>query len=67
MVTLLGEVRTKLSTYKLKKIFSYHKKTARVIPLMLGMNALNVYQINMYQNLILLYKAHTRYTTVDIL
>ena len=26
---------------------------------MLDMNALNVYQINLYQNLILLYKAHT--------
>ena len=59
------------STYKikLKKIFTYQKKEARVIfladrlahakPFMLDMNALNVYQINMYQNLILLYKAHT--------
>ena len=59
------------STYKtkLKKIFTYQKKAARVIffadrlthakPLMLDMNALNVYQINIYQNLILLYKAHT--------
>ena len=26
---------------------------------MLDMNALNVYQINIYQNMILLYKAHT--------
>ena len=53
----------------MKKIFTYHKKTARVIlfadclahakPLMLDMNALNVYQINIYQYLILLYKAHT--------
>ena len=58
------------STYKtkFKKIFTYQKKTARVIffadrlphakPLMLDMNALNIYQINIYQNLILLYKAH---------
>ena len=54
---------------KLKKIFTYQKKAARVIsfagrlahakPLMLDMNTLNVYQINIYQNLILLYKAHT--------
>ena len=54
---------------KLKKIFSYQKKAARVIffadclahakPLMLGMNVPNVYQINIYQNLILLYKVHT--------
>ena len=59
------------STYKtkLKKIFTYQKKAARVIffgdhrahatPLMFDMNALNVYQLNIYQNLILLYKAHT--------
>ena len=59
------------STYKnkLKKIFTYQKKAARVIffadrlahakPLMLDMNALNIYQINIYQNLILLYKAYT--------
>ena len=48
---------------------TYQKKAARVIffadrlahaqPLILDMNALNVYQINTYQNLILLYKAHT--------
>ena len=47
----------------------YQKKAVRVIffaaclahpkPFMLDMNALNVYQINIYQNLILLYKAHT--------
>ena len=53
----------------MKKIFTYQKKAARVIffadrlahakPLMLDMNALNVYQINIYQNLILLYKVHT--------
>ena len=53
----------------MKKICNYQKKAARVIPfadpvvhaktLMLGMYALNVYQINIYQNLILLYKAHT--------
>ena len=70
MTTLLGEG----STYKtkLKKIFSYQKKAARVIhfahrlahpkplmlDMMLDMNALNVYQINIYQNLILLYRAH---------
>ena len=59
------------STYKtkLKKIFTFQRKAARVVffvdrlahakPLMLNMNALNVYQINIYQNLILLYKAHT--------
>ena len=54
---------------KLKKIFTYQKKSARVIffadrlahakPLMLDVNALNVFQISIYQNLILLYKAHT--------
>ena len=54
---------------QIEKIFTYQKKAARVIffadrlvhtkPLMLDMNALNVYQINIYQNLILLYKAHT--------
>ena len=54
---------------KLKKMFSYQKKPAGVIlfadclahakPLMVDMNALNVYQINIYQNLILIYKAHT--------
>ena len=50
------------STYKtkLKKIFTYPKKAARVIffgdrrahatPLMLDMKALNVYQLNIYQN-----------------
>lgn len=53
---------------KLKKIFTYHKKVARAIfladrlprakPLMPDMNALNIYQINIYKNLILLYKAH---------
>ena len=59
------------STYKtkLKKILTYQKKAARVIffadhlahakPLMLDMSALNVYLINIYQSLILLYKAHT--------
>ena len=58
------------STYKskLKKKFTYQKKAARVIffadclahvkPLILDMNALNVHQINIHQNLILLYKAH---------
>ena len=56
---------------KLKKIFTYQKKAARVIffadrfayakPLMLDMNALNVYQIYIYiyQNLIRLYQACT--------
>ena len=53
----------------MKKIFTYQKKAAKVIffadrlahakPLMLDMNALNVYQINIYQNLVLFYKAHT--------
>ena len=59
------------STYKtkLKKIFTYQKKAARVIffadrlayakPLILDMNALNIYQINTYQHLILLYEAQT--------
>ena len=57
------------SKTKLKKIFTYQKKTARVTffggrlahakPLMLDMNALNVYQINISENLILLYKAQT--------
>ena len=55
------------SKTKLKKVFTYQKKTARVTffagrlahakPLMLDMNALNVYQINVSENLILLYKA----------
>ena len=53
---------------KLQKIFTYQKKAARVIfvdrlahvkPLMLDINALKVYQINMYPNLILLYEANT--------
>ena len=54
---------------QIDKIFTYQKEAARVTffsdrlvhakPLMLNMNALNVYQINIYQNLILLYKAHT--------
>ena len=64
------------STYKtkLKKIFTYQKKAARVIfftdrlayvkPLMLDTNALNVYQINIYQNFILLYKSHTGTATL---
>ena len=57
------------SKTKMKKIFTYQKKVAWVIffadhlahakPLMFDMNALNVYQLNIYQNLILLYKAHT--------
>ena len=55
MVKFLGE--------KLKKIFTYQKKVARVIffadhlalakPLMIDMNAFNNYQTNIYQNLIL--------------
>ena len=58
---------------QIEKIFTYQKKAARVIffadrlvhtkPLMLDMNALNVYQINIYQNLILLYKTHTGTTS----
>ena len=49
---------------KLKKIFIYQKKAARVIffgdplahakQMMLDMNVFNVYQVNIYQNLILL-------------
>ena len=56
------------SITKLKKIFTYQEKAAKVIffadrlthakPLMLARNALIVYQGNIYQNLILLYKAH---------
>ena len=58
---------------QIEKIFTYQKKAARVIffadrlvhtkPLMLDMNALNVYQINIYQNLILLYKTRTGTTS----
>ena len=54
---------------KLKKILTYQKKAARLIffsdllahikPSMLGMNLLNFYQINTYENLFLLYKTHT--------
>ena len=54
---------------KLKKIFTYQKKATIIIffadrlahakSLMFDMNALNFYQINIYQNLIPLYKAHT--------
>ena len=61
MVKFLGE--------KLKKIFTYQKKVARVIffadhlalakPLMIDMNAFNNYQTNIYQNLILVYNAYT--------
>ena len=59
------------STYqtKLKKIYTCQKKASRVIfrtdrdahakPLLREMNALNVYQINLYQNLILIHKANT--------
>ena len=53
----------------MKKIFSYQKKAARIIffgdtlahyqQLMLDMNVFNAYQINIYQNLTLLYEAHT--------
>ena len=69
------------STYKtkLKKIFTYLKKAARVIlfadhlthakPLVLDMKVPNVYQINLYQNLILLYKRtqvqHCRYSLIS--
>ena len=58
---------------KLKKIFTYQKKAARVIffgepfahvkQVILDMNVFNAYQINIYQNLILLYEAHTATTT----
>ena len=57
------------SKIKLRKIFTYQRKGAGAIFFAdrfahaklstLAMNALNVYQINIYQNLILLYKAHT--------
>ena len=56
------------SKTKLRKYSSIRKKAPRVYflltvslmpkTLMLDMNALNVYQINKYQNLILLYIAH---------
>ena len=56
------------SKTKLKKISTDQKKADRAIffadchahpkPLILEMNARNAYQINMYQNLILLYKTH---------
>ena len=56
------------SKTKLKKIFIYKKKTGRIIyfsdqltlakPLMLDMNLLNVYEINIYQNFVLVCKAH---------
>ena len=57
------------STYKtkLKKIFTYQKRAARVVffadrlayakPLILDMNALNIYQINICQHFILLDEA----------
>ena len=57
------------NTYKIKskRVFTYQKKAVRVIffpdslahgkSLMLGMNALNVYQVNICQNLTLHYKA----------
>ena len=54
------------SKTKLRKISTYQKKAARAIffadsyaypkPMILEMKARNAYQINMYQNLILLYK-----------
>ena len=53
----------------MKKIFTYYKKAARVTffgdpvahskQLMLHMNVFNIYHINIYQNLTLLYEAHT--------
>ena len=53
---------------KLKKIYSCQKKASRIIfhadryahakPLLRDMNALNVYQINIYQHLILMYKTN---------
>ena len=65
MVALLGEIRTKSNRRECSLI---RKKVVRVIffpdslahgkSLMLGMNALNVYQINICQDLTLLYKAH---------
>ena len=66
MVTLFGEVRPKPNWRKYSLI---EKQAAREIifadriahtkPLMFDMNGLNVYQTNIYQNLILLCKAHT--------
>ena len=66
MVTLLGEVHTKpnwrqysLIKKKAARVKFFACRFAHAKPLMLDMNALSVYQINIYQNLILLYKAHT--------
>ena len=44
---------------KAARVIFFTKRLAHAKPLMPDMNALNVYQINIYQNLILLYKAHT--------
>ena len=54
---------------KLKRIFTYQKKVARVTFFtdtfahaklsMLDIDRLNLYQTNIYRNLLLLYKVHT--------
>ena len=50
---------------KAARIIFFVDRPADVKPLMLDMNAHIVYQINIYQNLILLYKAH-KATTLSI-
>ena len=57
----------------MKKIFTYQKKAARATffgdplahakQIMLGMNVFKVYQVNIYQNLILPYEVHTATTS----
>ena len=61
MVTLLGEVRTKPNwrKYSLIRKKQLEHRLAHARPLMVDMNALNVYQINTYQSSISIYKACT--------
>ena len=59
----------KLKKIEIEEIFTSEKKTVKAIffadrlahikPLMFDINTFNSYHINMYQNLILLYKKHT--------
>ena len=69
LVTLLEDVRTKPKWRKYsfirKKVTFFDDRLAHAKPLMLDMNALNVYQINTYKKFTLLYKAH-RCTTPSI-
>ena len=57
-VQILIEENINLSE-KAARIIFFVDRLADAKPLMLDMNALIAYQINIYQNLILLYKAHT--------